>query len=286
LESYWVHNMSKAKRYKPFDPKQKNHFKNVKGHFLYLFLAPLFLAIILALLQREIGAFTLNIASFGLFFATAKINTMGLANEYEYHTKTLTKAPKTPLKTIAMGILGIATFFTASIAGGESLLMGAFLAMVSMVGYYLYYGLDPKVDKIDNIGDISAQFVIETLAEARAKLSSIETDVTYIKEAELYGKLKLAINKGYEIINTIEEDPKDLRVARKFIIVYIDGIKKVTKSYTAMDEEEITDETKEKLSNLLIDVEERFDKEIQRLKKNNQFDLDVHIEVLQEQIKN
>ncbi|RUM75125.1 MAG: hypothetical protein DSZ11_02800, partial [Sulfurovum sp.] len=145
---------------------------------------------------------------------------------------------------------------------------------------------DPKVDKIDNIGDISAQFVIETLAEARAKLSSIETDVTYIKEAELYGKLKLAINKGYEIINTIEEDPKDLRVARKFIIVYIDGIKKVTKSYTAMDEEEITDETKEKLSNLLIDVEERFDKEIQRLKKNNQFDLDVHIEVLQEQIKN
>jgi len=155
-----------------------------------------------------------------------------------------------------------------------------------MVGYYLYYGLDPKVDKIDNIGDISAQFVIETLAEARAKLSSIETDVTYINEAELYEKLKLAINKGYEIINTIEEDPKDLRVARKFIIVYIDGIKKVTKSYTAMDEEEITDETKEKLSNLLIDVEERFDKEIQRLKKNNQFDLDVHIEVLQEQIKN
>jgi len=126
LESCWVHNMSKAKRYKPFDPKQKNHFKNVKGHFLYLFLAPLFLAIILALLQREIGAFSLNIASFGLFFATAKINTMGLSNEYEYHTKTLTKAPKTPLKTIAMGILGISTFFTASIAGGESLLMGLF----------------------------------------------------------------------------------------------------------------------------------------------------------------
>ena len=278
--------MSKAKPYKPFDPKKRNHFKNIKGHFLYIFLPPLFLAIILALLQRDIGAFILNIASFGLFFATAKSNSVGLLNEYEYHTKTLTKAPKTPLKTISMLLLGISTFFTASFAGGEPLIRGAFLAVVSMVGYYLYYGLDPKVDKLDNIGDISAQFVIETLAEARAKLSSIETDIGFIKESDLHEKLTLATNKGYEIIDTIEQDPKDLRVARKFLIVYIDGIKKVTQSYTSMEEDEITDETKERLSNLLIDVEERFDKEIERLKRNNQFDLDVHIEVLQKQIKN
>ena len=284
MESCWA-KMSKATPYKPFDPKKRSHFKTVKGHFLYIFLAPLFLAIILALLQKEILSFVLNILSFGLFFATAKTNSMGLLNEYEYHTKTLTKAPKTPLKTISMMLLGSSTFFTASFAGGESLVMGAFLAIVSMVGYFLYYGLDPKVDKLENIGDISAQFVIETLAEARAKLSSIETDIGFIKESDLHKKLTLATNKGHEIIDTIEQDPKDLRVARKFIIVYIEGIKKVTKSYTSMNEEEITDETKERLSNLLVDIEERFDKEIERLKRNNQFDLDVNIEVLQKQIK-
>jgi len=32
-------------------------------------------------------------------------------------------------------------------------------------------------------------------------------------------------------------------------------------------------------------VEERFDKELKRLKENNAFDLDVHIDVLKEQIK-
>ena len=278
--------MSKAKRYQPFNPKKQNTFKIQKGHFLYFFLAPLFLAIILALLQRNIDSFLINIIAFGLFFITAKVNTIGLANEYEYHTKTLTKAPKRPFKTIAMGLLGISTLFTASLAGGESYMIGIFLGTVSMVGYYLYYGVDPRADKIDNIGDISAQFVIETLAEARAKLSSIETDIGYITDMRLYEKLKIALNKGYEIIDTIEDDPKDLRVARKFIIVYIDGIKKVTKSYTSMNENEITDDTKVKLSNLLLDIEKRFEKEIQRLKKNNQFDLDVNIEVLQEQIKN
>ncbi len=49
------------------------------------------------------------------------------------------------------------------------------------------------------------------------------------------------MDKGYEVLTTVEKDPKDLRVARKFIIVYIDGIKKITKSYTEMKEEEITD---------------------------------------------
>lgn len=276
--------MSKAKRYDPTTSDTKR-FKLEKGHFLYIFLAPLFLSIILALIQQKFSFFLFNIVSFSLFFATAKLNTMALNKEYEYHTSTLIKAPK-PLKALTAGLLGISTFFTAWISGGQEFLMSIPLALVAVVGYFLYYGFDPKEDKLENIGDISAQFVIETLATARGKLAEIEEDMKKIKEKSLHAQLRIATNKGYEILNNIEDDPKDLRVARKFIIVYIDGIKKVTASYTGMDENDITTETKEKLGYLLVDVEKRFDKEIVRLKKNNQFDLDVHIDVLQEQIKN
>jgi len=277
--------MSKATRYNPSKNK-KSAFKLKRGNFLYIFLAPLFLAIILALMARDIPAFILNVIAFGLFFVTAKLNTLGLTKEYEYHTTTLTKAPTIPYKMVTAGMLGISTLYTASIAGGEPLLTGFFLGAIAIAGYFLYYGFDPRVDKLDNIGDISAQFVIETLAEARAKLASVEENMRLIKAPEVHEKLRIATDKAYEILNNIEADPKDLRVARKFIIVYIDGVKKVTESYTGMKEEEITSETKEKFSMLLSDVEKKFDKEILRLKKNNQFDLDVHIDVLQEQIKN
>jgi len=277
--------MSKATRYDP-QKKGKTPFKLKRGNFLYLFLAPLFLAIILALMARNIPAFILNSIAFGLFFTTAKLNTLGLSKEYEYHTKTLTKAPPVPYKMITAGMLGISTLFTSSVAGGESLVTGFFLGAIAIAGYFLYYGFDPRVDKLENIGDISAAFVIETLAEARGKLASVEENMRLIKEPEVHGKLRVATDKAYEILNNIEADPKDLRVARKFIIVYIDGIKKVTESYTGMKEDEINAETKERFSMLLSDVEKKFDKEILRLKKNNQFDLDVHIDVLQEQIKN
>ncbi len=278
--------MGKAKRYNPFDPKRKSSFTQNGSNFLYLFLAPLFLAIILSLLARNIQAFVLDTIAFALFFATAKLNNIGLQKEHEYHTTILTKAPKTPFKLMAGVMLGISTLYTAWIAGGEPLTTGLFLGIISTIGYFLYYGFDPKTDKLENVGDISAEFVIQTLAESRAKLASIENDMAMIQDQTLKGKLQIATEKAYEILQGIEEDPKDLRVARKFIIVYIDGIKKVTKSYTEIEEEEIKPQTKERLTQLLDDVEKRFEKEILRLKKNNEFDLDVHIEVLQEQIKN
>jgi len=277
--------MATVKRYKP--ETTLGNYKAKKGHLLYIFLAPLFLSVILALFQRDITAFLLNVTAFGLFYATAKLNTLGLANEFEYHKEKLTKAPEKPYKTIAAILLGVSTLFTATIAGGESLLTGLFLSITSTVGYGLYYGLDPRSDKLENIGDVSAELVLKTISEAKLKLAGIEAHIdTILKDTQLREKLSLAVSKAEHIIQTIQEDPKDIRVARKFLVVYIDGLEKVTNSYTAMDEKDIKDETKEKLHQLLDDVEDKFDKELIRLKKNNEFDLDVNIEVLQQQIKN
>ena len=277
--------MAKVKRYNP--KINQGNFKAKKGHLLYIFLAPLFLAVILALLARDISAFVLNFVAFGLFYATAKLNTWGLANEFEYHKEKLTKAPEKPYKTISAILLGVSTLYTATIAGGESLLTGLFLSITATIGYGLYYGLDPRADKLENIGDVSADLVLKTLSEAREKLAGIEEHMEKILDDRiLHDKLALAVEKAEYIIQTIQEDPKDIRVARKFLVVYIDGLEKVTDSYTAMDESDIKGETKEKLHQLLDDVEHRFDKELLRLKKNNEFDLDVNIDVLQQQIKN
>lgn len=275
---------SKAKRYRPTE-KELKRLKIDRGQFLYIFLIPLFISIILALIKQEFSLFLFDIVAFGLFFLTAKLNIIALKSEYEYNTTTLIKAPK-PLKILTATLLGISTLFTSYIAGGEEFFISLSLALVSIVGYFLYYGFDPKDDKLKNIGDISAEFVIETLATARGKLAEVEEGMKKIENKELYNKLRIAKDKGYEILNNIEKDPKDLRIARKFIIVYIDGLKKVTSSYINIEEKDIDNDTKERFSNLLSDVERRFDKEIIRLKENNKFDLDVQIDVLQEQIKN
>ena len=277
--------MTHVKRYNP--ELKLGQKKAKKGLLLYFFLIPLFLAVILALIQRNIPAFGLNLLAFALFYATAKLNTWGLANEFTYHQAKLTKAPTKPYKTLSAILMGIATLFTASIAGGESLLSGLFLASISSLGYVLHYGLDPRTDKLENIGDVSAELVLKTLSDAKSKLSGINTHIdSDFKDLELKEKLKLAVKKAEHIIQTIQDDPKDIRVSRKFLLVYLDGLEKVTDSYMAIDEQDIKEETKAKLHQLLDDVELRFDKELTRLNQNNEFDLDVNIDVLHQQIKN
>jgi 5-bromo-4-chloroindolyl phosphate hydrolysis protein len=79
-----------------------------------------------------------------------------------------------------------------------------------------------------------------------------------IDDTVLYEKLNIAVSKAKHIIQTIQEDPKDVRVARKFLIVYIDGIAKVTDAYTALDETDISIETKTRLHTLMNDIEKKF----------------------------
>ena len=274
--------MSSAKRY---NPPMVDADRIKKGFLLYLFLVPLFLSVVIALFKMKFAAFFLDTIAFLLFFAVLWLSKKGFAQEINYRNAKLAKAPKIHYKEFAAYLLGVATFYTAFVAGSASLVESLFWAGLSILGYWLYYGFDPREDKLEDFGDISADVVLKTLQEAHRKIDAIEKDIEKIHDRAVHEKVTLALDQAKTILDAIADDPKDIRSARKFLIVYIDGVAKVTSSYTAMDEKEINEESREKLLQLMEEVEARFQKELKRLKANNQFDLDVHIDVLKEQIK-
>ncbi len=274
--------MSKAKRY---NPKKTDASIIKKGFLLYLFLIPLFLSVIIALFGTNYMAFLLNIIAFLLFFGVIILSKIGFAQEMDYNKAKLTKAPKIPYKQISSYLLGISTMFSAYIAGKVGLFDSIIMSIVAIIGYWLYYGFDPQKDKLDNFGDISADIVLETLQEAQDKISQIKKDIDNISDTLLKNKIHKALERADIILVAITEKPQDVRKARKFLIVYIDGIANVTSSYNNLDENDISKDTRNRLLELMEDVEVKFESEFKRLKENSQFDLDVNIDVLKEQIK-
>lgn len=275
--------MANARRYNP--PKiEANLIK--KGFLLYLFLIPLFLSVVIALFQMNFTAFFINGIAFLLFFGTLVLSKIGFAQEIVYDNTKLTRAPKIPYKQLAAYLMGLSTFFAAYVAGSQPFPESLFLSALSVFGYWLYYGFDPRKDKLEDFGDISADLVLNTFHEAQEKIKTIKKNADSIEDRELSDKIDLALERAETILEAIANDPKDIRTARKFLNVYIDGVANVTGSYTALEEKEIDQETRERLLHLMDDVEVRFRKELERLKANNEFDLDVHIDVLKEQIKN
>jgi len=274
--------MSKAKRYNP----TKTDAQIIKkGSLLYFFLFPLFLSVVIALFGKHYSAFLINSVAFLLFFGVIFLSKIGFAQEMDYKKAKLTKAPKVPYKQLSAYLLGVSTLFSAYIAGGVALIDSLIMSGISILGYWLYYGFDPKKDKLENFGDISADVVLETLGEAQDKIADIKRDISTMSDTLLKDKIEMALERADIILVAITEKPQDIRKARKFLIVYIDGIANVTSSYNSLDESDISQDTRNRLLELMEDVEIKFKAELERLKANSQFDLDVNIDLLKEQIR-
>jgi len=273
--------MSSVKRYNP----ERVQWKRKRGWLFYFFLIPLFFAVIFALFSLNVKALLLNIIAFLMMYSTFIVARKGFDQEERYNESELTKAPKTTFKQIAAFMLMLTVFYAAYVAGNYTLFNALFLAIVSFTGFFLYYGFDPKKDKLKDFGDISSELVLEMLNATQEKIEKIKKEAKKIEDRPLNEKIQLAIARSNAILEALVDDPKDIRVARKFLVVYLDGVSDVVSSYNAVEEEHISTTTRTKLLELMDDVEKRFKKEYERLNANNLFDLDVNIDTLKEQIK-
>jgi len=273
--------MVNTKRYEPtlFQWKRK------RGWLFYFFLIPLFFSVVFALFGWNLKAFVLNIIAFVLMYGTMLTARKGFEQEDAYNEAKLTAAPKIPYKKIAALMLAVSTFYAAYIAGNEGLFNAVILAALSFAGFWLYYGFDPTKDKLKDFGDISSELVLRMLDETEAKIALIREEEKKVDDRMLAQKVHKAVQRAQGILDALTDDPRDIRVARKFLVVYLDGIADVVRSYNAVEEEHVSSQTREKLLKLMEEVDRRFQKELVRLKANNQFELDVNIDTLKEQIK-
>ena len=258
----------------------------LKPFLLYFFAFGFIFNVLIALFMTNIKSFLYNSIALILYLEVLYLSKRGFLQEYEYKQHIFIKAPKIPYKLLSALLLTVVVFYSAFFIAQKSFMDAGFLSLVALCGYYLYYGFDPRKDKIDNLGDISQEFVFETIYEAKEKIAFITDKLPSIQRDSLKNKIENALNISDEIVKTLQQDPTDIRVARTFLMVYLDGIKDIIIAYTEIKSEDITDQTHQQLEALFDDVQKRFDKELLKLKENNQFDLDVNIQTLKEQLNN
>jgi len=261
-----------------------NPLTTKKPLLLYVSLGILFVSVNLSLFSSNFSAFLSNGIGFLMLLGSTWLISKGAQQKTTYHNTAITKAPNIHYLLMGALALGVTTSFL-SFFNDKGFLVSLFVGTLATVGSLLYYGNDPKRDKTSTIQGISTDLVIDTINEANTKIDSIETGIKKINDPKLSASLNNATVKARQIVKTIEKDPKDIRVSRKFLIIYVDGVKNIVESYNQMDSKDINEETRQKLYTLFQEVDTRFEKELQRLKNNNQFDLDVHIDTLKEQIK-
>lgn len=277
--------MSAVKRY---EPTVHSIRYGLKGLLLFLLPVPVLITAIGSLMKGDVIDTLITGGLFASYMVGATIARHGFKLQGEYERRKIARAPSTPYKTIAAimlaGTTAVLDWWISDFSLG-SLPEVILIAAVTILGFALYYGLDPRKDKTGNITGISVEEVLDALEAANIKIDAIDKARHKIKNPEFNAHLQRITDKARTILSSIEEDPTRLSRARRFLKVYLDGTQRVTESYSRTHQGTTPLALETNFSRVLDSIEQTFDEQQTKLIEDEHFDLDVQMEVLETQLK-
>lgn len=246
---------------------------------------PVIAGLMLGSPTKMIGA----IAAIAALQVAARLIRRGRIAERDYAERAITKAPP-PSKLFGHMLVAVAGFAVASLAGNLPWVLG--IAAGGLMGYasILAYGMDPKGDKgldpaMAERAGLKPGAVLEALEEARAKIRAIEAEARGVHGRELKERLGRIIKSANGVLRQIEQDPGDLRRARRFLVTYLDGTRDVVAGYRRQQHDLADTPLAENFRHVLETVEKVFAEQAEILKRNESLDLEVQIDVLKTQLE-
>ena len=240
----------------------------LKSAALFLLPFPLLIAFFVALVGGEIGRLAAISGAIFAFFCAGVLTWRGLVAQARFFLGQQLDPPAVPLKTVSAILTALGAGLAAA-AGGHALAgTGAFAALAA-VGYFCFYGRDPKRKRID---------LPEVAGVDRNTVRSIAVP-------EFVERLKRIIGIGKQILAEIERDPRDAARARRFLHLYLDSAEKVTVEYARTHRQIRSRPLEQNFRQLLVDMEQTFEAQHQKLLENDVLTLDVEIEVLNARLK-
>ncbi len=273
-------------------PKPKRFVKepspplSLKGLMLFVLPMAALPATVIAFGKGDLIGIFVNGGGYSLYLLAAILLRRGLRQEADYHERRISRAPKWSFKIYAAILVAVATWLIACFGADYTFPVSVLFGICSMLGMYLTYGFDPRREKmIDGSHGYSAGEVTDTIAAAEQIISQIEQANRRIENTEFNNRIVRICHEARSVLEIIEQDPGDIRRARKFLNVYLDGARRVSEGYANTHERMNSEQLEDNFREILQTIETVFKEQKQKLLENDFFDLDVQMEVLATQLK-
>ena len=251
------------------------------GRVNFLFLAPLPLAV-RAFFLAPVGL-AMTLAAFGLLILAAWLTREGILAQEAYDARKIARRPAIPRKIFASVLTGAGLGLAAFADGG--VLSAAIFAVLGAALHSFAFGLDPLKDKgMEGIDTFQTDRVARAVGEAEKHLAAMKDAIQRARDREVEARLDRFLATARAMFRTIEDDPRDLTAARKYLSVYLVGARDATVKFSDIYARSRNAEARADYVQLLDDLEANFTGKTQKLLIDNRSDLDVEIEVLRERL--
>lgn len=270
-----------------FTPKQRRRLKSkAVGLSLFILPLPLLLKAVLSLWTGDAGDFVASGGSWLAFLLAAILCRRGLQAELAAAERPFGSPRGSRLKRAGGVLVALATMATALFAVGHGAPIALAYGLIAGLGYFMLYGAEVKSGpiRLNDLG-LEGDEVGRLLRQAYDKLDSIETARQRIASGEFKHRLGNILAGAERVIKLAAEDPRDLRRARKFLTVYLDGAQRVTEEYARTHADVRSSDLEHNFRTLLVDMENTCDDQYQKLLQHDVSDLEVRIEVLSDRLR-
>lgn len=263
----------------PFQGKQRTR---AGGRVNFLFFAPLPLAV--RAFWQDPTELVLMLTAFGLLILAASLTRAGLIAEDAFNARKVARRPAIPRKVFGSVLTG-AGITLAALTGIGGLIGPVLLGGLGAVLHALSFGLDPMKSKgMEGIDQFQTDRVARVVEGAEQHLSAMSDAIKRAGDRKLEARVDRFQNVARKMFRTVEEDPRDLTAARKYLGVYLMGARDATVKFADIYSRNRDAQARADYTTLLDDLEINFASRTEKLLLDDRSDLDVEIEVLRERL--
>lgn len=245
-------------------------------------------AIVLVATSFYGGATTLLIALLGALSLTlaAWLVRGGLRAEAAFNARKVARRPALPRKILAAGFAGVGTALAVTAHLDSFNIISPIIYGVIATGLYIAaFGIDPLKNKgMDGIDTFQQDRVAKVVDEAEKHLTTMRETINRAGDRQATARLEDFADTARDLIRTVEEDPRDLTAARKYLGVYLRGARDATAKFADIYSRTRDAQARTDYLALLDDLEENFAARNRKSLLEDRSDLTIEIDVLRERL--
>lgn len=209
----------------------------------------------------------------------------GLKAEAAYNDRTVARRPALPRKLMAASLTGIGGALAAWKA--EPGIATAVIYGVAATGLHIAaFGIDPLKNKgVEGVDDFQSARVARVIDEAEAHLTAMRDAVLRAKDRQVEARVEQFQTVVRDMLRTVQEDPRDLTAARKYLTVYLLGARDASVKFADIYARSHNNDARSDYLALLDDLEDNFAAKNTKLLLEDRSDLTIEIDVLRERLQ-
>lgn len=254
----------------------------VGGRANALFIPPILL-VFMSLNDGALGL-VLGLMAATVLSGAALLLREGLKAEAAYRARKVAERPALPRKILAAALTGSGVAL-AAYKNDPGVLAPVLYGIAALGLHVAAFGIDPLTSKgMEGVDSYQKGRVARVVDEAEQHLASMTAALLRISDRPVQDRLAQFQTTARTLIRTVEEDPRDLTGARKYLSIYLLGARDATIKFADIYANTRDSQARDDYLALLDDLDKNFAARTQKSLLEDKTDLNIEIEVLRERL--